>query len=250
MSKIIPDRVSGALTRPAFFIGLEGPRMMLESLATPLSLAWLGRLRSGEGEPVLLVPPFAPAMSTMELRLALRYLGHRVHCPPELTTITRTPMGTRRVVIDLTKKLSDTYGEPINLVGWCYGGSFTRMAALAEPERVRQVINLGTALGGRQFRGEGKTAGTDPLPVPSTVIYSRSDGLFDHHEVREPEGRPRSENIEIPSSHFGMGNHPMALYVIADRLAQPKDQWRPFGWSSLAPTFAGATQPARKASSA
>ena len=120
-------------------------------------------------------------------------------------------------------------------------------AGLAPPrvvpwlELLRGEVSLGAALEGRNYPREFASVGREALPVPSTVIYSRSDGLFDHHEVREPVGRPRTENIEIPSSHFGMGNHPMAVYIIAERLAQPVDRWRPFSWASLTVRGADAT---------
>jgi hypothetical protein len=32
----------------------------------------------------------------------------------------------------------------------------------------------------------------------------------------------------VPASHFGMGVNPAVLWAIADRLAQPPNQWRPF----------------------
>ena len=44
--------------------------------------------------------------------------------------------------------------------------------------------------------------------------------------INEPG--PLTENIEVHASHVGMGMNPMALYAIADRLAQPAGQWRPF----------------------
>ena len=66
-----------------------------------------------------------------------------------------------------------------------------------------------------------------PLPVPATAIYSRSDGIVPWRESLEPAG-PRAESIEIESSHLGLGAHPLALYAIADRLAQPEGAWRPF----------------------
>jgi hypothetical protein len=50
---------------------------------------------------------------------------------------------------------------------------------------------------------------------------------------REDEG-PERENIEIMSSHLGIGHHPVTLLTIADRLAQPEGAWQPFrlptGW--------------------
>src|SRR4030088_2644215 len=46
----------------------------------------------------------------------------------------------------------------------------------------------------------------------------------------------RSENIEVESSHCGMGHHPAVVYAVAERLAQPEGKWAPFdrsGWGSM-----------------
>ena len=48
--------------------------------------------------------------------------------------------------------------------------------------------------------------------------------------------RATSESIEVESSHCGMGHHPAVVYAVADRLAQPEGDWKPFdrgGWRSL-----------------
>jgi hypothetical protein len=39
---------------------------------------------------------------------------------------------------------------------------------------------------------------------------------------------PETENVEVHSSHLGYGHNVETLSVIADRLAQPEDRWRPF----------------------
>ncbi len=66
-----------------------------------------------------------------------------------------------------------------------------------------------------------------PPPVPTTSIYSRTDGVVAWRcSLNEPG--PLVENIEVPASHVGMGMNPLALYAVADRLAQPIGQWRPF----------------------
>lgn len=72
-------------------------------------------------------------------------------------------------------------------------------------------------------------------PVPTTSIWSRTDGVVSWRCSVE---RPRAtvENIEVNASHLGIGAHPLALYAIADRLAQPEGQWAPFrhdGWRAL-----------------
>ncbi|HEY1888705.1 MAG TPA: alpha/beta hydrolase, partial [Roseiarcus sp.] len=75
----------------------------------------------------------------------------------------------------------------------------------------------------------------EPPPVPTTAIFSRSDGVCAWRGCVE---RPSAltENIEIQGSHFGLGHHPAAVYAVADRLAQPEGQWTKFhrsGWRAL-----------------
>jgi hypothetical protein len=41
------------------------------------------------------------------------------------------------------------------------------------------------------------------------------------------------ENIRVTSSHLGMVVNPMVLLIIADRLAQPRDDWKPFNMYAL-----------------
>jgi hypothetical protein len=48
----------------------------------------------------------------------------------------------------------------------------------------------------------------------------------------QPAG-PMSESIEVPASHIGLGVNPLALYALADRLAQTPGNWRPFERSGL-----------------
>jgi hypothetical protein len=76
---------------------------------------------------------------------------------------------------------------------------------------------------------------TDAPPVPTTAIFSRSDGICAWQGCRE-ETTAMSESIEVESSHCGMGHHPAVVYAVADRLAQAEGEWSPFdrsGWRSL-----------------
>jgi hypothetical protein len=66
-----------------------------------------------------------------------------------------------------------------------------------------------------------------PPPVPTTSIYSKTDGIVAWQcSINEPA--PRAENVEVHASHVGMGLNPLALYVVADRLAQNPATWQPF----------------------
>ncbi len=66
-----------------------------------------------------------------------------------------------------------------------------------------------------------------PLPVPSTAIYTRSDGVVRWQLCIESR-HPRAENIGVVGSHCGLGHNPAAVLAVGDRLAQPEGSWRPF----------------------
>ena len=78
----------------------------------------------------------------------------------------------------------------------------------------------------------------EPPPRPTTSIFSRSDGVVAWQcSVQEAEHPHQNENVELSASHFGMGFNPMVLYVIADRLAQGENAWRPFEREGLRRLF-------------
>jgi hypothetical protein len=71
------------------------------------------------------------------------------------------------------------------------------------------------------------SGGTDaPLPVPSTSIFSRTDGIVPWKACLDTVGGPH-ETLEVTGSHCGLGHHPAALWAIADRLAQREGSWQP-----------------------
>ena len=143
------------------------------------------------------------------------------------------------------EELHAQQGRRVSLIGWSLGGIYARELARRFPSLVRQVITLASPF--RDVDATNvprflRTAATrrplpdqeamrarlsTPLPVPSTAIYSRSDAIVAWQSCREDDG-PLSENIEVASSHLGIGHHPIVLLTIADRLAQPEGAWRPF----------------------
>ena len=152
----------------------------------------------------------------------------------------------------MQERLAELYarhGRKVSVVGWSLGGIFARELARRAPDQVRAVITLGSPFAGapkasnawRLYERASERKVEDwpgreqmklPPPVPSTAIYSRTDGIVAWQGCLEREG-PTSENIEIEGSHCGLGHHPAALWAIADRLAQPEDGWRPFDRSGL-----------------
>jgi dienelactone hydrolase len=223
---IIPDSVPTALTSPGFFTVLEPSRMLVENGALTLATPLLVRQQAPQGRPILVVTgALSTNIGTNQMRRVLTRIGHHTHTPP-MTTMLRKPTTILEIIMGETEKLYAQYREPITLAGWCMGGAFTRLTAQAMPEKVRQVVNMGSARTAVWYPKELGPA-ADPLPVPSTVIYSRTDGMTYSKHVCEPEG-PQVENIEVLSSHWGMANHPHTLHILADRLAQPLGEWTPY----------------------
>jgi pimeloyl-ACP methyl ester carboxylesterase len=244
----------------------RGPRQgfagkLMQQLTAPMRLAlearapWelgagiaaqplLAMARKGDGHPVLVLPlMFGSDFNTLPLRGYLAGRGYAVSAWGQGVNL-----GPRAGVFDACRdRLGELFAEhrrPVSLVGWSLGGLYARALALAAPEQVRQVICLGTPIGGdpcpadiwRTYeRLTGDPMGLPPglgdlhgpLPVPATSIYSRSDGIVPFEHSREPAGAA-AENIEVESSHLGLGVHPLTLYAVADRLAQLPGQWQPF----------------------
>jgi pimeloyl-ACP methyl ester carboxylesterase len=155
-------------------------------------------------------------------------------------------MGTR------LREIQKRHKRKVSLIGWSLGGAMARALAVAMPEKVRAVITLGSPIAGhpkatnawRIFELASGFSADDPRlravmsrnpSVPMTSILSKTDGVVNWRISMVPR-HERSENIEVPASHFGLGVNPAVLWVIADRLAQAEGGWRPFersGWGSV-----------------
>jgi len=234
--------------------------MFLEGRAVPELGAFLGALPllglapHGDGHPVLVLPGLvASDVSTRPLRAFLKSRGYAVSGWRQGRNLGLRP-GVQHAMVDLVQGLNDTHGRKVSLVGWSLGGLYARQLAKMMPKRVRQVITLGSpfasnpkatnawrvyemASGRRADEEDPRFGGTlaGAPPVPTTAIFSRTDGICAWQGCREQSSH-MAESIEVESSHCGMGHHPAAVYAVADRLAQKEGEWAPFdrsGWRSL-----------------
>jgi pimeloyl-ACP methyl ester carboxylesterase len=235
--------------RSAVLAATEPARTLLSAGATAAALPLLRWAPRGEPHPVLVLPGLlASDLSTRVLRTWLGRLGH----PVVGWALGRNRGPTEEVVSELpllVDRLAREHGTSVSIVGWSLGGIYARRLARRAPRQVRQVISLGSPFaltdrpvdgspgarvyqrlapghGGRRLHASRGSLAR-PLPVPSTAVYSRWDGVVDWRACRQEPG-PSSENIAVRSSHLGMGHDPAVLWVVADRLAQPRNEWRPF----------------------
>ena len=220
--------------------------VMFEFGALMAASPMLRSLGRGDHHPVLVMPGFlGDDTSTLPLRFLLRSWGYWVHGADGGQNLGPTPE-VLAAVNDRLLAVHARQGRKVSLVGWSAGGLYARHLARQHPELVRQVVTLGSPL---QLRKGDRTSASfiadrlehlfDPeframaehergtLPVPSTSIYSRTDGVVRWQYCLDVTDE-RHENVEVRASHVGFGVNPSALFVIADRLAQPEDDWRPF----------------------
>ena len=198
----------------------------------------------GDGHAVLVLPGLAANdWSTAALRRFLRDRGYRTYGWGQ--GLNRGPVpGMVEKLRARFERIRKKSGGKVSVIGWSLGGIYARELAKAFPNDVRQVITLCSPFGGNAHtsnvsrtyeRLSGRSASrrpsdpdiAKPAPVPSTAIFSRSDGIVAWQSCLEPLG-PERENVEVAASHCGIGHHPLALYVIADRLAQGEGRWKPF----------------------
>src|SRR6185369_1913287 len=227
----------------ALLMLLEG-RAPMEFFSLFAALPWLYRVPRGDGHPVIVFPGMgASDITTLPLRRYLRRLGYLTQAWGQGLNFGPRPGVIVRAADDL-RRLADAHSQPVSLVGWSLGGIYARELAKMHPEQTRCVVTLGTPFSGhpkstnvwRIYELLARSKVGDPVvmaqirtppPVPTTSIYSRSDGVVAWRSCINAPG-PLTENIEVPASHLGMGANPLVLYAVVDRLAQPIGAWRPF----------------------
>jgi len=238
-----------SIRRPGVGLLLLEGRAVLEMAALLIATPLLRRAPRGNGHPVLVLPAFMTSdVSTRALRSFLRDRGYAAH-GWKLGRNTGPTPETVAAMVQRLHELRRRHDRRVSLIGWSLGGVYARELARAFPADVRQVITLATPfrnleainvpafLLSRRRPHPNEAALRErlrlPLAVPTTAVYSRTDGIASWRSCVADPG-PHSESIEVESSHLGIGHHPVVLLTIADRLAQAEDAWQPFrppaGW--------------------
>jgi pimeloyl-ACP methyl ester carboxylesterase len=236
---------AGDLAPPSKLLLLLEGRAAGELLTTFALRRWLRRLPTGDGHPVLLLPGFlASDLSTRPLRSFLRHRGYWAH-RWKLGRNLGPREGLETALGERLEEIHQQHERKVSLVGWSLGGVYARVMANRHPEWVRSVISLGSPFA-RDTRANNSWRLYEAItgdrldeieperlaevrrtpPVPTTSIFSRSDGVTAWRSALEVEG-PQSESVQVPGSHLGLGFNPLVLYVVADRLAQPSESWQP-----------------------
>jgi pimeloyl-ACP methyl ester carboxylesterase len=252
------------LRPPSLGLMLAEVRGIFEFNSSLLLSPLLMRAPGGDGHPVLTLPGFlASDLSMAPMRRYLKELGYDTYG----WQMGRNTGGVTRMRAALRDRLAEIHaatGRKVSLVGWSLGGIYARDLALRAPDMVRYVVSLGSPFSGdvratnatRLYEAmSGETVGEDSelrkaiagdLPMPTTSIYSRTDGIVNWRTcLLRPSAA--AENVEVYlASHVGLGVNPAVLWAVADRLAQREGQFSQFDRSG---PFAIAYAPPERAQS-
>ncbi len=127
----------------------------------------------------------------------------------------------------------------VSLVGHSLGGIYAREMARMEPDRVHQVITLGSPFGrghanashaSRLYEQLNPDPDPDPKdnddilsvppPVPTTAIYTKGDGVVNWRTSLQEGNYHHVHNIEVLGSHIGLNLNAAVWYWVAKKLAE------------------------------
>ncbi|MBP6447922.1 MAG: alpha/beta hydrolase [Saprospiraceae bacterium] len=237
-----------SMSRPSLMWLLSEPgRALIERSASIPFEHVTQKKQIGDGHPVMILPGFLSSQSsTKALRKYVANLGYEV-----FDWGLGRNMGKLEYMELLLERLDEIYiktGREVSIIGWSLGGVFARQLAKERPNITRQVITLAAPfIGlsepnniawiysllnyGKKVKDVNQTLLEDlprPATVPTTAIYSKSDGVVPWKYCIEPIEDDIHQNIEVRSSHIGMGVNLAVFAVIEDRLLYEKESWVKF----------------------
>jgi len=188
----------------------------------------------GNGAPVIVLPGFGTDdMATWLLRKYLLTLGYDV-CGWRLGVNHGDVASLLPRVSELMRRCAFGAGRRVRLVGWSLGGTIAREIARDEPWLVERVVTLGSPVRlpkhpsarhcyswfGHDLEALAcqfdKRHGV-PIRVPVTAIRARYDGFVSHEESLDSD--PGVEQIEVSTTHLGLGMNADVYRIVAQRLA-------------------------------
>ena len=212
-------------------------------------LFYVPRLRSaprGDGRPVMLLPGYGTDESAMRpLGRYLRFLGYDVYDWGLGRNRGKVNQYTQLTGERVRKIHGDRGDVPVTLIGWSLGGVIARETARLFEPFVREVITLGTPVVGGpkytaaanryakasnidldEFEKEVHARNSAGIRQPITSIYSKLDGVVGWRASIDTYNE-HARNIEVYSSHLGIGANGRVWQLIAETLGrQQREQAR------------------------
>jgi Alpha/beta hydrolase family len=249
-----PEKVMPTATKPAsvnrpsiILLGTEPLRAAIEFVSHKMNRPEVTSI--GDGHPVVIFPGLGTDGSAVApLRAHCEALGYTAFDWGQ--GFNTGPRGdVDQWLSELASNVSlslQPFEQRATLIGWSLGGLYAREVGKILKDQVQQVITIATPFNatsdvtnvGWLYRLLGGNSATfepalskrlkEAPSVPTTSIYSRSDGVVAWETCIHDKTSKHVQDIEIESSHIGMGWNNATLQIIADRLAQKRGAWRPY----------------------
>ncbi len=218
---------------------LEG-RLLFEWSSIYFLQPFIPKRIQGGNHPVLLLPPFLGTDSANTfISKYLKQQGFETY---------KWELGINLIrsyylapLEDRLNEIFEQHQEKVSLVGWSGGGMLAKILANRHPDKVAQLVTLGTPVWGlnslktrlsglyETLRGKRIAERSEPFQeeleaipdVPITCIYTKTDGIVPWRHCLEAETlRDDIQNIEVYGSHSGLGVNPSVLLAVANALYQ------------------------------
>ncbi len=232
------NRINTNIPPPPLYNVLLETRAVAEWTSMFWLYPFIPKHKSDKEKPVLLMPPYlGNDNSTTFVRKYLKSLGFKTY---------KWDLGINMInsksLPKLIEKLDEIYEkhqEKVSLVGWSGGGIFAKIIANRYPEKVAQLITIGSPVWGvknmktpvissleflrgtkLKERNEKFIKELEAIPkIPITCVYTKTDGLIPWKNCMEAETyRDDIKNVEVFGSHCGMGANATVLLTVANAL--------------------------------
>ena len=232
------SRINTQIPAPPLFNVVLETRALAEWYSMFWMFPFIPKHKTDKSKPILLMPPYlGNDNSTTFVRRYLKSLGFKTY---------KWDLGVNMInsksLPKLIEKLDEIYErhqEKVSLVGWSGGGIFAKIIANRHPEKVEQLITIGSPVWGIKSmktpvirnleflrgkklreRNEKFIKELEVIPeVPVTCIYTKTDGLVPWKHCLEAETyRENIKNIEVFGSHCGLGANATVLLTVANSL--------------------------------
>jgi len=221
---------SGVVPRPPYGWLLREARSLLTYRPPAPESAGMS---PGHGHVVLVVPAFLTTdIVTRPLRRFLERCGYRAFGWGLGVNWGPTPRAQDGLRLRL-RQLGALEGGPISLIGVSLGGLLVRDVAYDCAEDIRHVVTLVSPfrlptastieplvrLCARFYSSDIDIRRlSSPLPVPSTAVFTRDDGIVAWQSCISDEAG--GDSVEVTGSHLTICRNPAALRLIAEKLAR------------------------------
>lgn len=207
-------------------------RSLIETIWGFFHLLFTKKENIGQGRVIMVIPGLLTSdFWTVILRKFLSKKGFQVYGWEMGTNLGR--MEKLPELISRIEAVKTKHNQKVILLGWSMGGLFSREVSHQRPDLIAKVMTLGSPFGDVLAPNNAKWVFellnddydvdhtlvqrlSSPVSMPSVAFYSKKDGIVPWEACMDKVTNDMHINVEVKSSHFGMGANPSVLNAVLD----------------------------------